>query len=210
MPADDAQRGSIAAEYYARNFLELSLRYEQTAFENIHADLLPLLKGTNGRALDIGAGSGRDAAWLAGRGWKVVAADPSEAMLSEARRLHPNVSVHWVRDKLPDLTMISAEPTAFDLILLSAVWMHVAPSDRAAAVATIRSLSAPGGLVSLSFKNGDLDESRGFFEVDETDLAERFAKAGFSLLGRTGVRSDDGIEWIRVILRNGSLPEGGT
>jgi len=37
------------------------------------------------RVLEIGCGSGVDTAWLAGRGGRVVAADPSAAMLEQAR-----------------------------------------------------------------------------------------------------------------------------
>lgn len=56
----------------------LAVDYEgldQAAFRQSCADLLP---GGAGRLmLDIGAGSGRDAAWLADPGFKVVAAEAS-------------------------------------------------------------------------------------------------------------------------------------
>jgi SAM-dependent methyltransferase len=134
----DATRAEIAARYYAGNAEALSIRYENIAFEVVHSDLLPLIAGRTGSALDVGAGSGRDAAWLFRNGWDVTAVEPSRALLAQARRIHSATSVRWVCDKLPALsTIISTPTTHFDLILLSAVWMHVDPNEAPAAVETI-------------------------------------------------------------------------
>jgi Methyltransferase domain len=51
----------------------------------------------------FGAGTGRDAAWLAARGYEVVAVEPSDAMRAEAVRLHPQAPIRWVADALPGL-----------------------------------------------------------------------------------------------------------
>jgi ubiquinone/menaquinone biosynthesis C-methylase UbiE len=40
-----------------------------------------------GRALDVAAGEGRNAVWLASRGWQVTAVDFSAAGLDKGRRL---------------------------------------------------------------------------------------------------------------------------
>ena len=45
------------------------------------ADLAP------GRAVDLAAGEGRNAIWLAGRGWAVTAVDFSSVALERGRRL---------------------------------------------------------------------------------------------------------------------------
>src|SRR4051812_9854296 len=60
------------------------------------ADLSP------GRALDLAAGEGRNALWLAERGWQVTAVDFSRVGLEKARALqrrHPRgaqLQVEWV------------------------------------------------------------------------------------------------------------------
>ncbi len=56
-----------------------------------------------GRALDLGAGEGRNAVWLAERGWRVTAVDFSPVALDKARRLARarGVSVDWALEGLP-------------------------------------------------------------------------------------------------------------
>jgi hypothetical protein len=48
-------------------------------------------------------------------------------MRVEAQRRHPDPRIRWFEDRLPDLTSINRLGLAFDLIMLSAVWMHVPP-----------------------------------------------------------------------------------
>jgi 2-polyprenyl-3-methyl-5-hydroxy-6-metoxy-1,4-benzoquinol methylase len=78
--------------------------------------------------LDVGAGSGRDAAWLAGKGYSVLAVEPSATMREEAQGRHAVPSIVWMDDRLPSLDAVLRLGAAFDLILVSAVWMHVQPA----------------------------------------------------------------------------------
>lgn len=47
-------------------------QYRSVSFEQVHSEWLPQLPSKAGLALDIGAGSGRDAAALADLGWGAV------------------------------------------------------------------------------------------------------------------------------------------
>jgi SAM-dependent methyltransferase len=58
--------------------------------------LLDLIPQTPGTVLDVGAGSGRDAAWFALQGHDVVAVEPSNSMRAEAQRLHVDPRVQWI------------------------------------------------------------------------------------------------------------------
>ncbi len=80
--------------------------------------------------MDIGAGTGRDAAWLASLSHTVVATEPVDALREAgmARRASPNIS--WVKDGLPELSYVLALGQVFDLVLLCAVWQHVSAVDR--------------------------------------------------------------------------------
>jgi 2-polyprenyl-3-methyl-5-hydroxy-6-metoxy-1,4-benzoquinol methylase len=51
-----------------------------------------------GRALDVACGSGRNAVWLAARGWQVTGVDFSGVALEQARGLaaERGVDVEWV------------------------------------------------------------------------------------------------------------------
>ena len=82
---------SDAIRWYDQNISEVSRRYESVAANTVHGWLDDLLPNAPALVLDIGAGTGRDAAWLASRGLEVIAVDPSivplTATLIESRLL---------------------------------------------------------------------------------------------------------------------------
>ena len=125
--------------------------YETVEARDLHSWLEPWLPEAPALVLDVGAGSGRDAAWLADAGHEVVAVEPSATMLSEARRRHPQSTISWVRDSLPALERIYRQAFAFDLVLLSAVWMHVEPGHRQRAFRKLVGLLKPGGRLAITF-----------------------------------------------------------
>jgi SAM-dependent methyltransferase len=99
-----------------------------------------------GRALDLAAGEGRNAIWLAERGWRVRAIDFSPVALERARRLASDrgVEVDFVE---ADLTTYQPETQAFDLVAvfyLHVPWRELEPILRRAAAAV-----APGGTFLL-------------------------------------------------------------
>jgi SAM-dependent methyltransferase len=120
--------------------------YESLQFENVHTDWLALLpKG--GYALDIGAGSGRDAAKLAARGFNVFAIEPATALLTLAQGAHTAANIKWFNDTLPLLAAIP-KSQSFDLILLSAVWMHLTPQQQAASWPALKTINRTAMITS--------------------------------------------------------------
>lgn len=82
----------------------LATRYEQLRAEAVHSAFLDVLPGGPDRlALDIGAGSGRDAAWLSRLGFDVVAVEPARRMRETGEALHPGHRIRWLDDRLPAL-----------------------------------------------------------------------------------------------------------
>ncbi|MGI4795497.1 MAG: class I SAM-dependent methyltransferase [Janthinobacterium lividum] len=79
----DTSEPDPAAWYDARAAM-LADSYEAIAPERLHGWLDGLLLDTRSLVLDVGAGSGRDAAWLAGLGHDVAAVEPSPARRAEA------------------------------------------------------------------------------------------------------------------------------
>ena len=63
-------------------------RFETHNAAALNAWLTDLLPQSGAVIMDVGAGSGRDAAWLASLGHEVLAVEPSAAMRAEAHRLH--------------------------------------------------------------------------------------------------------------------------
>ena len=119
---------------YADSVARFSELSESIDFAEIHRCILHLLPEKGGRVLDVGAGTGRDAAALAKMGYAVVAVDPMGEFLDEAKTLHPSSHVEWVSDSLPDLAEISLEADQFDFVLCHAVWQHISPSEHLDAV----------------------------------------------------------------------------
>jgi SAM-dependent methyltransferase len=95
-----------------------------------------------GRALDLGAGEGRNAVWLAGRGWQVTAVDFSAVGLEKARRLarEHGAQVDWV---LADVVDYQPEAAAFQLVLVAYLQLAAPSLDRVLRHAV--SALAPGG-----------------------------------------------------------------
>ena len=117
------------------------------------ADLPP------GRALDLGAGEGRNAIWLAERGWRVTAVDFSDIGLQKARRLAEarGVEVNWTE---ADLRSYSPAPGAFDLVVL--VYIHLPGEERRALVRRAADAVAAGGmLLVLGHDRSNLEEGYG-------------------------------------------------
>ncbi|MFS2134342.1 class I SAM-dependent methyltransferase, partial [Telluria sp. Tellsp131] len=73
-------------------------QYESLSFEDVHADQIGKLPAPGSTVHDIGAGSGRDAAWLAAKGYDVVDVEPTEAMLDHARAKHTTSRIQWLSD----------------------------------------------------------------------------------------------------------------
>ncbi len=99
-----------------------------------------------GRALDLAAGEGRNALWLASRGWAVTAVDFSGVALDRANRL----AAERLRHGPGSLTTIRADvltwrpqPHAFDLVLV--VYLHLPPEQRSAVLEGAAEGVAPGG-----------------------------------------------------------------
>lgn len=111
---------------------------------------------TPGRALDLAAGEGRNAIWLARRGWQVTAADFSQVALDKGRRLAGDTPVRWVR---ADATGWS-EPTAYDLVLVA--YLQLPAEERRAAVrAAYDSLTTGGTLLLVAHDSTNLAEGTG-------------------------------------------------
>ncbi|HTK16322.1 MAG TPA: class I SAM-dependent methyltransferase [Acidimicrobiia bacterium] len=95
-----------------------------------------------GRALDLACGEGRNAVWLAERGWDVTGVDFSKVGLGKARRLAEarGVSAQW---EVADVTEYAAEPESFDLVIV--MYLHLPEASRRLAFQHAAAGVAPGG-----------------------------------------------------------------
>ncbi|MDO3705763.1 bifunctional NAD(P)/FAD-dependent oxidoreductase/class I SAM-dependent methyltransferase [Micromonospora sp. C28SCA-DRY-2] len=103
-----------------------------------------------GRALDVGAGEGADAVWLAGRGWQVTAVDISTTALERAAA-HADTAgaavagrIEWVHADL-----LAKPPAADSYDLVSAQFMQLPPEQRQEMFARLAAAVAPGGTLLI-------------------------------------------------------------
>lgn len=199
-----------SVDWYERHAQEQAERYEQLSFADVHGSLICRLPAPGKSVvLDVGAGPGRDAAGFARRGDEVVAVEPAASLQEEGRRRHPEIRC-WLDDRLPGLDRVSRSGMSFNAILLSAVWMHVAPNDRARAFRKLINLLKPGGLLAFSLRHGPADSERGMHDVNPEEI-ERLARAHGAFVesaeqtGDLHGRAD--VSWTYMIIR---LPDDGT
>ncbi len=97
-----------------------------------------------GRALDLGAGEGRNAIWLAERGWEVTAADFSAVGVArgKADAEERGVEVDW---RVEDVLSLRTKPGSFDLVVIS--YLHLPPDHLGRVFALAATSVACGGYV---------------------------------------------------------------
>ena len=191
--------------YYADNADILFETYNRADSEQLHADWLNYLSKQPGLACDIGAGTGRDANWLAKRGWDVVAVEPEAAFREQAKlQSHPNVD--WIDDRLPELSRLRNLNQRFNLILLSGVWMHLPQKQRQRAFSILTELLKPGGLLVISLRHSSNEEeisSRNLYPVSVVEL-EHFASERAMRMKAVSKRPDglgrDSVWWETVVI----------
>ncbi len=95
-----------------------------------------------GTALELAAGSGTNAVWLASQGWLTTAVDWSPVGLANgrAKAAAAGVTVDWQEHNLFEW---SARPQSFDLVVI--VYLHLPPEERGPVYAAAAAAVAPGG-----------------------------------------------------------------
>lgn len=93
-----------------------------------------------GVAVDLAAGEGRHALWLADRGWRVTAVDFSAAGLDRGRARPGADRVDWVT---ADVRTWTAEPASLDLVLVA--YLHLPAPETADLLTRAVGLLRPGG-----------------------------------------------------------------
>jgi SAM-dependent methyltransferase len=199
---------SRAIEWYNASAEAAAKRHEGLEPEQINDWFKIYLPSRPALVLDVGAGSGRDAAWLTSLGHEVVAVEPSGQMRDRGQRLHPTEKIRWISDRLPGLETIHRLGLSFDFILLNAVWMHVAPTHRQRAFRKLITLLKPGGWMAFSFRQPEHNNPRAMFHCHVDEL-EQLARIHGSFIETHAIQKDTAtqVEWTRLIVR---LPDDGT
>ncbi|MFF5786137.1 class I SAM-dependent methyltransferase [Streptomyces sp. NPDC012693] len=162
--------------------------------------------GSGPRVLDVGCGTGRDAAWLHGTaGRDVTGIDTSEAMLAHARAHHPGPAHRRADMRDFDLGTVFDAVVCLDSALL---YCHT-NDDLTAFLARCRTHLAPGGLLVAEMRNGAF--FLGSTELLDGPRTASFAWRGTTYTSRTTLGIDHGAQLLRRrrvwTADDGSAPE---
>lgn len=170
---------------YEADGQDLVDRFEAIDPAGLYAPVAQFIPAARARIADIGAGTGRDAAWLAGLGHAVVAVEPVAALREAGRALHPELA--WIDDRLPKLSGLRGE--RFDRLLLSGVWQHLDDRARAEAMPALADLLARNGVLVMSLRHGPGAPLRPIWPVDVQATVALARDAGLRLVHRAEAAS---------------------
>jgi protein-L-isoaspartate O-methyltransferase len=200
-----------STDFYSTNATSISAQYDGLDFKSVHADWLDYIP-EEGSVLDIGAGSGRDARHLAQKGLSVTAVEPSNGLREIGIENSKSYNITWLDDSLPELSSVFKLETKYDLILLSAVWMHIPKSNRDRAIRKLSNLLKPNGKIIISLRHGVSPDERVMYDVSSSELATLATEYGLQCkILSDGVNQDtlgrDDVTWETVAL---TLPDDGS
>ena len=169
-------------EGYGETAAERVKQYESIPFAHVHRHWTHLFPTAPSRVIDIGAGTGRDAAGFADLGHTVTAVEPTPELRTEAQRLHRHQAITWIDDSLPELDRVHARGERYDLVMLTAVWMHLDQAQRERAMDRVAPLVRLGGTMALSLRHGPVPAGRRMFDVSAEETRALAARHGFAVI----------------------------
>jgi Fe2+ or Zn2+ uptake regulation protein/SAM-dependent methyltransferase len=152
-----------------------------------------------GTAIDLAAGEGRNAVWLARRGWKVTAVDFSPVGLEKAQRLAADQGVAERVDVI-EADVLSWQPREpVDLVLIA--YLQVAAAQRRVVLEHAAAWVRPGGRVLVvAHDRSNLEHGYGgpptpdvLYDLDETLAALAGLEVELAEVARREVETEDGI-----------------
>lgn len=156
--------------FYSDNSTALFDQYQSLSFDAVHQSWLGTVNLSKYKtALDIGAGSGRDALALSQSMLCVTAIEPAQSLMSKGIELTGD-KVTWQSDTLPELSSI--DENTYDVILISAVWMHLTVKQQSQSLERLSTLLNDDGILIITLRHGEFNDGRKSFGVNAARLIE--------------------------------------
>jgi len=197
--------------YYDENARELSIHYESADIENIHGLLLDTFPEKS-FLLELGCGSGRDAAFMYHNKYDLLAVDGSAKMISEAKRIHPELNNILGMVVIPE--ELEFKNSCFDGVYAIATLMHLSSEKIDQTIEKISNMLKPNAkfLFSVPTSRDDLDmegkdvNGRQFTTLSKQEWINYCEKHSMKLV--YSASNDDGlgrigITWITCIVEKG-------
>lgn len=197
----------VNLSFYNENAAQLAQQYDSVDFESVHSSWRAYWPLSGSFVLDVGAGSGRDVQWFHANGCKVVAIEPSSG-LRQLGQERTSSEISWVDAKLPDLIGIDSSYTHFDLILVSAVWMHIPVTKRYQSLRSLAVRLNDNGKIVITLRHGAFGDGRTSYGVSLAEL-EQIAQRLELVVGHVEETEDGlsrtGLTWQTVVLEKAPI-----
>lgn len=155
--------------------------FENHPDENL-VEFIESNKVKTGKALELGCGPGRNAIYLAGKGFQVDAVDQSAEGLEWAkeRAKEHKLQVNFIQRNIFDLEI---EEGSYDLVYDSGCFHHIPPHRRMGYIDLVKRALKPGGIFALTcFVQGGA--------LGGTDISDWEVYRGQSMRGGLGFTSE--------------------
>lgn len=193
--------------YYSNNASDLSSRYESANVSDLQNKLLNSFKDKY-NILELGCGSGRDAAFMISHGFHVTGLDGSEKMIQSALKLHPELAGNLFAAALPD-DLKKLENT-FEGVYSIATLMHLKEAQLNLVMRELSNLLKLNGILffSVSITRNDINKlgfdkkGRFFLMLDEDKWISICRNNGFKEVSITQSKDGlnrDGLTWLTCI-----------
>lgn len=201
----------MTIDYYRNHAEALANRYELADVSAVQQQLLSTFP-PGSRLLEVGCGSGRDAAFMVNHGYDVMAVDGAQEMLDAAVEHHPELAGRTRAVLLPD--GLSSPLGVFDGMYSIAVLMHLSQPDIFSSLCNVQKLLNPHGLFFFSVptrrsdvdENGLDDKGRRFTILPLETWKDLCKKAGFRFHQHTFSTDGlgrDSVKWLNAVVEKG-------
>ncbi len=200
----DTQR--LTRQYYvdhAIRYANSSYRVDMNELYQIFIDNLP---DSNQHILDVGCGSGRDAAYFASLGYKVMAIDGSQTLIDWAKS-HYDAQIEW-QCMTFEQTPFRVWYKRFTGIWACASLLHVPYVELPFLFNNLLNTLKDNGTFYASFKYGDserIDEGRFFCDMNEARIDNIIASLDNSVTFESWVTEDRRVDrqekWLNLMIR---------
>ncbi len=98
--------------------------------------------------------------------------------------------------------MIRARGETFDIVMMTAVWMHLDEAQRRRAMPNIAALMRPGGIAAMTLRHGPVPPGRRMFAVTADETIALARQSGLDVVFNThapeGIQKRPGVSWTRL------------